>query len=191
MIREGQLLAKVRHPNVVTVYGAERIDGRVGMWMEFVDGRTLEEELRASGPRTPDQVIDVGLALCSALAAVHDAGLLHRDLKAQNVMRAADGRLLLTDFGAGRVRDRGHDGDDGRTELAGTPLYLAPEVLKGAPASVVSEIYGVGVLLYHLATGSFPVRGRTLRDLLKAHADGQRAGARAFRGRVPPRRRTP
>src|SRR5258705_503117 len=70
VIYEAQLLAKVRNPNVVTVYSAERIDGRVGMWMEFVDGRTLEEELRATGPLPADQVIDVGLALSSALTAV-------------------------------------------------------------------------------------------------------------------------
>ena len=191
--REGQLLAKVRHPNVVTVYGAERIDGRVGVWMEFVDGRTLEEELRASGPLPAAAVIEVGLALCSAIAAVHDAGLLHRDLKAQNVMRATDGRLLLTDFGAGRAGSaalgegaRGDaDGGCGRGELAGTPLYMAPEVLAGAPASVASEIYSLGVLLYHLATGSFPVRGRTLRALREAHARGDRVGMQAYRDKVP------
>ena len=183
VIHEAQLLAKVRHPNVVTVYGAERIDGRVGMWMEFVDGRTLEEELRASGPQLAGEGDHVGLALCSALAAVHEAGLLHRDLKAQNVMRATDGRLLLTDFGAGRVRGDGND--ERRVELAGTPLYLAPEVLNGAPASVASELYGVGVLLYHLATGSFPVRGRTLRELRIAHARGEPVGMQAYRDKVP------
>ncbi len=184
VIREGQLLAKVRHPNVVTVYGAERMDGRVGLWMEFVDGRTLEEELRASGPLPAAAVVEVGLALCGAIAAVHDAGLLHRDLKAQNVMRATDGRLLLTDFGAGRVRVGENDGG-GTGDLAGTPLYLAPEVLAGAPASVASEIYSLGVLLYHLATGSFPVRGRTLGALRQAHARGERVGMRAYRDKVP------
>lgn len=187
VVREAQLLARVRHSNVVTVYGAERIDGRVGMWMEFVDGRTLEEELRATGPLPAARVIEVGLALCSALTAVHDAGLLHRDLKAQNVMRATDGRLLLTDFGAGRARADDEPRDDVRTELAGTPLYLAPEVLNGAPATVASELYSAGVLLYHVATGSFPARGRTLRELRDAHARGGRVGMHAYRGRVPKR----
>jgi len=184
VIHEGQLLAKARHPNVVTVHGAERIDGRVGVWMEFVDGRTLEEELRASGPLPAASVIEVGLTLCRALAAVHDAGLLHRDLKAQNVMRATDGRLLLTDFGAGRTRSEAL-GDGTRGELAGTPLYLAPELLGGAPASVTSEVYSLGVLLYHLATGSFPVRGRTLQALREAHARGERVGMQAYRDTVP------
>jgi serine/threonine-protein kinase len=182
-IHEGRLLAKVRHPNVVTVYGAERIDGRVGVWMEFIDGRTLEDEVREDGRLAPDAVIEIGLTLCGALAAVHDAGLLHRDLKAQNVMRARDGRIILTDFGAGRAVEE--EPADGRPELAGTPLYLAPEVLAGNPASVASEVYSMGVLLYHLATGSFPVRGRTLRELKNAHADGSRVSIRAYRDRLP------
>ncbi len=102
VIEEGQLMARVRHPNVVTVYGAERIDARVGMWMQFVDGPTLEEELKTRGPFTADEVAQAGTQLAQALGAVHRAGLLHRDVKAQNAMRDADGRVLLTDFGTGR-----------------------------------------------------------------------------------------
>ncbi len=184
-IHEGRLLAKVRHPNVVTVYGAERIDGRVGVWMEFIDGRTLEEELRQSGPFAAEEVVRIGIALCDALVAVHQAGLLHRDLKAQNVMRANDGRLLLTDFGAGRVVDNSVDEVTAREGLAGTPLYLAPEALDGAAASPKTEVYAIGVLLYHLATGSFPVRGKSVRDLKRAHAAGERVSIRAYRGKVP------
>jgi len=182
-IHEGRLLAKVRHPNVVTVYGAERIDGRVGLWMEFIDGRTLADEVRQSGRLAPAVVADIGHTLCGALAAVHEAGLLHRDLKAQNVMRARDGRIILTDFGAGRAV--AEMPSDGRSELAGTPLYLAPEVLAGEPASVASEVYSLGVLLYHLATGSFPVRGRTLRELTEAHARATRVSIRAYRDKLP------
>ncbi|PYR47350.1 MAG: hypothetical protein DMF89_19095 [Acidobacteria bacterium] len=183
VIQEGRLLARVRHPNVVTVYGAERIDGRVGLWMEFVEGRTLEEELTQRGPFAPEEVRSVGLDLARALGAVHRAGLLHRDLKAQNVMRGADGRVLLTDFGAGRevsesAFQSGH-------ELAGTPLYMAPEVLEGHPASVSSDIYGLGVLLYHLATGAFPVSGRSLRDLRDAHARDARVPLRSKQSKLP------
>jgi tRNA A-37 threonylcarbamoyl transferase component Bud32 len=171
VIDEGRLLARIQHPNVIAIYGAERIDGRVGLWMEFVDGPTLEDDLRAHGPYTAQGLVQVGVDLCRALAAVHQAGVLHRDLKAQNVMRHRDGRILLADFGAGREQER----DDamaaasGREALAGTPLYLAPEVLAGGPASSASDIYGLGVLLFHLATGSFPVRGRSVGDLTAQH----------------------
>ncbi len=183
VIEEARLLARIQHPNVVTVYGAERIDGRVGIWMQLVDGRTLEQELRDRGPFSVDELVSVGTALCRALDAVHKAGLLHRDVKAQNVMRSRDGRVLLTDFGTGReVAQMGTT-----RELAGTPLYLAPEVLNGAPASMTSDVYSLGVLLYHLATGSFPVSGRSLRDLREAHAGGIHVPLQESRPHVPRR----
>jgi Tol biopolymer transport system component len=182
-IEEARLLARVRHPNVVTVYGAERIDGRVGIWMEVVDGSTLEQDLRDHGPFTAEELVHVGTALCRALSAVHGAGLLHRDVKAQNVMRDADGRVLLTDFGTGRELA----GPGAPGELAGTPLYLAPEVLNGEPASAVSDVYSLGVLLYHLATGSFPVNGRSLRDLREAHARGSQVPLIQARPDLPER----
>jgi serine/threonine protein kinase/tetratricopeptide (TPR) repeat protein len=182
-IEEARLLARVRHPNVVMVHGAERIEGRVGIWMELVDGQTLEQELRDHGPFSAKGLVDVGTALCQALGAVHTAGLLHRDVKAQNVLRDRDGRVLLTDFGTGR-----ETADVGSTrELAGTPLYLAPEVLNGQPASVGSDLYSLGVLLYHLATGSFPVSGRSLRDLSDAHARGVHVPLQESRPDVPKR----
>jgi tetratricopeptide (TPR) repeat protein/tRNA A-37 threonylcarbamoyl transferase component Bud32 len=182
-IEEARLLARIRHPNVVTVYGAERIDGRVGIWMELVDGQTLEQELRNRGPFAAQELVDVGTALCRALGAVHAAGLLHRDVKAQNVMRDRDGRVLLTDFGTGReLADLA-----AARELAGTPLYLAPEVLNGAPASMTSDVYSLGVLLYHLATTSFPVSGRSLRDLSDAHARGIHVPLQEARPALPKR----
>ena len=101
MIQEGRLLARVRHPNIVTVYGAERVGGQVGVWMEFVHGKTLEEELRDARPFDVDRVIRIGIELSGALSTVHRAGLIHRDVKAQNVLCDRDGRLVLTDFGAG------------------------------------------------------------------------------------------
>jgi serine/threonine-protein kinase len=179
VIDEGRLLAKVRHPNIVAVYGAERIDERVGVWMELVRGRTLEDELLARGPLSAAEVVAIGRDVCAALGAVHRAGLVHRDIKAQNVMRDDDGRIVLMDFGTGREADA-----SAAPELAGTPLYLAPEVLNGAPATPQSEIYSVGVLLYHLLTGDFPVKGRTLREILEAHVGSDRAGPRAAVARL-------
>jgi serine/threonine-protein kinase len=184
VIEEGRLMARVRHPNVVTVYGAERIEGRVGLWMEFVGtGRTLEDELRARGPFPAADVAAVGRDLAAALGAVHRAGLLHRDVKAQNAMRDAEGRIVLTDFGAGHQVEE----DSGALDhgLAGTPLYLAPEVLNGAPASVASDLYSLGVVLFHIATASFPVRGRTMTEIRRAHDSGQRRGVAPERPDLP------
>jgi len=183
VVDEGHLMARVRHPNVVTIYGAERIDGRVGLWMEYVDGPTLDHELKTRGPFPPEAITRVGVELCRALAAVHRAGLVHRDLKAQNVMRDPDGRVLLTDFGAGRDLIEIEAAPGG--ELAGTPLYLAPEVLDGQRASPASDLYSLGVLLFYLATGSFPVHGRSLRDVRDAHATGRRASLAELRPDLP------
>lgn len=184
VIEEGQLMARVRHPNVVTVYGAERIETRVGIWMQLVDGPTLENEVKARGSFRPDEVMQAGIQLAQALGAVHRAGLLHRDIKAQNAMRDSDGRVLLTDFGTGReLSDR--DGPERECELAGTPLYMAPEVLRGDPASVSSDIYSLGVLLSYLATGSFPVRGRWLGELREAHQQCRRVLVSEARSSVP------
>ena len=182
VIDEGRLLARVRHPNVVTVHGADRIDGRVGLWMEFVRGRTLEVVLRDNGPFGAQEAALIGLDLCRALSAVHGAGLIHRDIKAQNVVREAGGRIVLMDFGTGREDLGGRP-----AELAGTPLYLAPEVFGEAPATARSDIYSVGVLLYHLVTGSYPVKGCTVADIREAHAQRRRSWLRDDRPDLPDR----
>jgi eukaryotic-like serine/threonine-protein kinase len=171
-IEEGRLLARIRHPNVVTIYGADRIGDRVGLWMEFVKGRTLEQLLQQGHRFDRSEIVRVGSDLCHAVAAVHDAGMLHRDIKAQNVMLGDDGRVVLMDFGTGReLGDRGPD-------LAGTPLYLAPEVFRGQPATVQSDVYSLGVLLYHLLDGSYPIQAATVDELRRAHEAGTRPDLR-------------
>jgi serine/threonine-protein kinase len=183
VIEEGRLLARVRHPNVVTVYGADRIDGRVGVWMDFIRGRTLEQVLREHGPFGAQEATLIGLDLCRALAAVHQAGVVHRDVKAQNVMREEGGRLVLMDFGTGR--EHADLATDAAENLTGTPLYVAPEVFRGEPASARSDIYSLGVLLYHLVTGSYPISARTLREIDAAHRLNTRAHLRDTRPDLP------
>ena len=165
---EGRMMARVHHPNVVTVYGAQVIHDEIGIWMQFVGGQTLEAELRTDGPFAADEIIRVGVDLCEALTAVHAVGLVHRDVKAANVMRDVAGRIVLGDFGTGQLID------DARSSMAGTPLYLAPEVIAGAPATPQSDVYSLGVLLFHLATGEYPVNGRSIRELRDAHASANR-----------------
>ena len=180
LVDEGQALARLRHPNVVTVYGATTAEGRTGLWMEYIEGRTLFDEVKQRGPLPPAEIVQIGQDLCAAVAAVHRAGLLHRDIKAQNVMRASDGRVVLMDFGAGRdVAGTGIQG------VAGTPLYISPEVLAGAPASVQSEVYSVGVLLWFLATGDFPLTGRTIDEIRRRHGCARVPSLRSVRPDLP------
>lgn len=172
LLDEGRTLARVRHPNVVTVFGAGEHDGQVGLWMELVRGVTLEQMVAAHGPFSAGEAGLIGQDLCRALAAVHRAGLVHGDVKAQNVMREQGGRLVLMDFGAGRMRS---SPGPVRSGIVGTLSYLAPELLQGDGGTIRSDIYSVGVLLYHLVTSDFPVNAQTIAELRAAHARGDAA----------------
>ena len=146
IVAEARALARVRHPNIVSVYGVDRREGRVGFWSDFVRGQTLSALVTTQGPMDAKAAAKVGVALCDALAAVHGAGLLHRDIKASNAMRNESGGMLLMDFGLSHELWRA-------SGVAGTPAYMAPEVRAGQPASVQSDLYAMGTLLRFLATG--------------------------------------
>jgi serine/threonine protein kinase len=183
LLHEGRLLARLKHENVVTIHGADQCEGYVGLWMEFVRGRTLEEELTARGLFSADEAVHAGRVLCRALAAVHHAGLLHRDVKAHNVMREDGGRIVLMDFGSGR--DVRAALASPSLDLAGTPLYLAPEVFAGRAATIASDIYSLGVLLYHLVSGRYPVEGANRSEIQRAHAERRRTWLRDARPDLP------
>jgi Tfp pilus assembly protein PilF/TolB-like protein len=172
ILHEGRLLARLRHPNVVLVHGVEARGDRVGLWMEFIRGCTLEQLLERQGLFGAREAVLIGQDLCRALAAVHAAGLVHRDVKAQNVMREEGGRVVLMDFGTGvPVRD---DETGLGARAAGTPLYLAPELLDSGEATASSDLYSLGVLLFHLVTRTYPVTATSLPDLRAAHRRGRR-----------------
>lgn len=181
LLTEARALARVRHQHVVAIHGANIQDGRAGLWMEFIHGRTLEELLLSHGPFDARDAVRIGLHVCGAVSAVHDAGLVHGDIKADNVMQEAGGRVVLTDFGAGQLA--------GRARLdrprAGSPLYLAPEVLNGGQTSIFSDIYAVGVLLHRLVIESFPVNASSLDELRAAHGRGEYHDLRAARPDLP------
>lgn len=182
IVEEGRLMARVRHPNVVTIFGAQRLDGVSGIWMELIEGRTLAAELAERGPYSAEELASVGIELGGALAAVHGAGLVHRDVKAQNVLRDRTGRIVLGDFGTGREID---DPEGTHGNLAGTPAYLAPEIFEGQPATPQSDIYSLGALVFHLATRDYPVAGRSFRELRDAHTRVRRSSLAAVRPDLP------
>jgi RIO-like serine/threonine protein kinase len=165
LLQEGRALAKIRHNNVVNVLGIEAHGDRVGLCMEFVRGKTLADIVRGQGRLSAAEAVLIGVDLCRALSAVHHAGYIHRDVKAKNVMRDDTGRIVLMDFGTGRATDA-----RGKNDRAGTPLYMAPEVIEDGEASSRSDVYSLGVLLYHLVTGDYPVHAQTIDELREAHA---------------------
>lgn len=172
LLREGRALAKIHHPNVVSVLETEEHEDRVGLCMEFVQGQTLEDVLQLQGTFSARETVLVGEDVCRALAAVHNAGFVHRDVKARNVMREQAGRIVLMDFGTGREARALEDPT--RPDVAGTPLYMAPEVLAGEPASMRSDVYSVGVLLFHLVTSKYPIVASSIDDLRAAQKEGRR-----------------
>jgi tetratricopeptide (TPR) repeat protein len=183
ILHEGRLLARVRHRNVVTVHGVETHGDRVGLWMEFIRGCTLEQLLERQGSFGGREAALIGQDLCRALAAVHGAGLVHRDVKAQNVIREEGGRVVLMDFGTGLLLD--NEDEVRNSAIAGTPMYLAPEVLAGLDPSPLSDLYGLGVLLFHLVTGTYPYAARTLLELRDAHQSGRRKRLHDLRPDLP------
>ena len=177
-LREGRLLAKIAHRNVLRVYGAAVHDGRPGLWNEWIEGRTLDTIVAADGPLAGPEVVHAGLELCAALGAIHAAGLVHGDVKASNVLRARGGRIVLVDLGAGGTPDA--LGASLRTQA--TPTYLSPQARDGAPRSAGDDLYALGVLLHVLLTGSYPEDGRSRVRALAPDVDARIADAveRAF-----------
>lgn len=172
LLEEGRAAARVRHPNVVAVHGIDRRDGRVGLWMEWVRGPSLERLVASRGPLSPTETTQLGLEIGAALAAVHASGLLHRDVKPANLLRDSEGRFVLVDFGLGV---RGDDALGSRSRPAGTPLYMAPEVLAGEPATPSSDLYSLSLTLEFAKTGRLPFDVRTMEELLAAAARGPAA----------------
>jgi serine/threonine protein kinase len=182
-LNEARLLAKITHPHIVRVYRAERIGNEVGLVMELVKGRTLDDLVQNESLFNPNEAALIGLDLCRALAAVHGSGALHGDVKAHNVMRGEGGRTVLMDFGAGKdlkiPRQPGND-------FVGTPLYMAPEVFAGQARSKTTDIYSVGVLLYYLVSGAYPVSGTTRTEVERGHGEpGERKPLRDVRPDLP------
>jgi serine/threonine protein kinase len=149
-LQEARMMARVRHPNIVPVYGVAVVDGRVGLWSELIEGPSLAAVVKTSGPMDARAAASAVAELCKAVTALHAAGILHRDIKAENALSEAGGRVLLTDFGLSR--------DPGLRLFGGTAAYMAPELFEGYPASAASDIYALGVLLYFLVSGEFPPR---------------------------------
>jgi eukaryotic-like serine/threonine-protein kinase len=169
-LAEARSLARIDHVNVVRVYQVERIGHDLGMAMELVRGLPLSTIVEQQAPYGAAEAALIGRDLCRALAAVHAVDTLHGDVKAHNVVREQGGRIVLMDFGTGRdltvSRPDGHD-------FAGTPAYLAPEVFAGQPRSKQSDIYSLGVLLYYLVSGRYPLEGDTRTAIDQQHRTAQ------------------
>jgi eukaryotic-like serine/threonine-protein kinase len=162
--REAELVAGLRHPNVVQVYDVGDLDGRPYFTMEFVDGGSLAEAI-AGTPRPAREVAEIMAALADAIAAAHRGGIVHRDLKPSNVLLTADGTPKITDFGLARRLEIGSSLTQSGVAV-GTPSYMAPEQAQGRTSEIgpASDLYALGAVLYELLTGRPPFRAESAAE---------------------------
>lgn len=178
--REARAAAAVSHPNVVQVFDVGQEGDTRYLVMEWVDGTDLKRLIREQAPLPADDAVRIALDLLRGLAAIHRAGIIHRDVKPQNVLIDRAGRAKLADFGIARtVRDTG------LTEtgsVIGTAAYMAPEQATGRPVSPATDLYAAGVILYEVLTGRLPFSGENPLEVLYQHV---------HTSPVPPRRHNP
>src|SRR5499427_5544875 len=156
---ELRVARQVSHKNVCRLYDLGESGGRRFLTMEYVDGEDLSASLRRFGRMPPDKAVQIARQLCAGVAAAHEKEVIHRDLKPANVMLDGNGDVRITDFGiATAAADVG-------AEIAGTPQYMAPELLTGKPASVKSDIYALGLILFEIFTGKRARDAKTIGEL--------------------------
>jgi eukaryotic-like serine/threonine-protein kinase len=152
-LREARVTSSFDHPGLATVFDAGEHEGRLFIAIAFVEGETISDALTA-GPLSLADAVRIGAEAAGALEYAHVRGIVHRDISSRNIMRGRDGHVVLIDFGLAVLRDTRELTTSG-TAL-GTLAYVAPEVLRGEPASRLSDLYGLGVVLYEMVTGRLP-----------------------------------
>jgi len=153
-VREARLAARLRHPNVVGVYDIVEEDDQPSIVMELIPFRSLRDAVLDAGPRSPAEAARIGLSVLAALRAVHDAGVVHRDVKPANILLGPKGRVVLTDFGMAKAADSPTLTTSG--VLLGSPSYLAPERARGGPAGAAADLWALGASLYAAVEGHPP-----------------------------------
>jgi eukaryotic-like serine/threonine-protein kinase len=184
--REAQAVAQLSHPNVVTVIDRGEEDGHQFIVFEYVDGATLKDHLARRGPLPPEEALAIAIDVGDALAYAHGHGIIHRDVKPQNVILNGNGAAKVTDFGIAHSVDVEKDVTQTGTVI-GTGDYIAPEQASGQPVVPASDVYGLGCVLFELLTGSPPFSGSGFVDVAMQHIHAPLPSLLEQRPAVPPR----
>ncbi len=189
LAREARTVARLQHPSIVTVHAVKRLrDGGLALVMQLVPGRTLKQAIQEDGPFAPERAERVLKDVAEALAFAHAHGVVHRDVKPENVFLDADtDRALLSDFGIAHSAEF-----DSRLTMTGaaigTPAYMAPEQIDGAPANARSDLYSLGLMTWEMLTGERPWEGEALYNVIFKQKHEELPAIDALRpGEVPPR----
>lgn len=187
LAREARTVAGLQHPNIVTVHAVRRLGtGGLALVMQLVPGRTLKQAITEHGPFAPAQAEQVLRDVASALAYAHAHGVVHRDVKPENIfLDAESGRALLSDFGIAHSAD--HESRLTMTGAAiGTPAYMAPEQIDGAPADARSDLYSLGLVTWEMLTGTRPWDGESLYNVIAKQKNEELPAIDALRPGVVP-----
>jgi eukaryotic-like serine/threonine-protein kinase len=184
--REARAVAQLSHPNIVTVIDRGDDEGRQYIVFEHVAGENLKELVQRAGPLPVRQALELALAVADGLAFAHDQGLVHRDVKPQNVLLSREGEVKVTDFGIARSLHMDHGVTQTGTVL-GTSEYLAPEQASGKPVSPATDVYSLGVVLWELLAGDVPFAGENFVAIALRHVNEPPPSLRERRPDVSPR----
>lgn len=162
IVAEARRMARVRHPNVLAVHGADHDEDKTGIWFDLIDGETLAQRVERQGPLNHTECLSLALQVTDALRAIHDRSLVHGDIKPANIMIRRNGQPVVMDFGAASEQSLNRP-------AVGSPIAMAPELFDGQSADGPSDIYALGVLLFYALTGSYPVTASSLGELSDKH----------------------
>lgn len=186
-LTEAHAAGRLSHPGIMTIHDVGESGGRPFMAMELLEGRTLQKKLEEDGPLPVRGVLDIGIQLADALDYAHRQGVIHRDVKADNIVMTGQGnRVKLTDFGIARLRQSRSRGPETDPSIVGTPNYMAPEQVRGDPIDQRADLYALGVLLYRLLSGRLPFARKRTRDTLNAILTERPAPLRPRDRNTPP-----
>lgn len=181
--REAQAAAALAHPNIVEIYDVGDYKGHHYIVMEYVSGKTLKQVIRSRGPLVNEEAVDIMKQLCSAVSEAHSRGIIHRDIKPQNVIVKADGSVKILDFGIATAK--GSMQLTQANNVMGSVHYLAPELAKGEPASPQSDIYALGIVLYEMLAGDVPFKADQAVQIALKHMREPMPDVRVMNASVP------
>jgi tRNA A-37 threonylcarbamoyl transferase component Bud32 len=181
---EARSVAQLQHPNIVTVIDRGEEDGRQYIVFEFIDGENLKELVVRKGRLDLRDALEIANEIAHGLAFAHDHGLVHRDVKPQNVLLNGDGRAKVTDFGIARSLDVDHGVTQTGTIL-GTSNYIAPEQASGQPVDAHTDVYSLGIVLYEMLTGELPFPGESFVAIAMKHIQEPSPNVLDVRGDIP------
>jgi len=181
---EAKAAARLSHPNIVAIYDVGRDDGLDYIVMEYVSGQTLKERIKAAGPLPPREAVDIAVQVLAALEHAHSHGVIHRDIKPQNILLAESGQVKVADFGIARAVGTQTLTDAG--PIMGSAHYVSPEQASGKPTGARTDLYSLGVVLFEMLTGVLPFDGESMVTVAVKHMREEPPDPHALASQVSP-----